>query len=338
MLQVLGRVLGLKEENKRHKSFIMETRKQVTFLERDSICQDLQQPCRTSVAVRTLGHHFPQMHDSTAVMPPLAEKIAEMKERKAGEYRVMLQQLSLSPQLKTIHIPRSVESAPFLQHPGLKTGQKRYLYSIANIYSTDHMHKLMQRQYLSMLQHRTQLGYITPHECQKYTDYLIKQSQKETWMQSSSRSSTSQSSVKQSPTLQPGGPISLPKIGNSSQRLHSGAPTKINFKAKRAYVQLNQCEQIQKQVKLKGTSAGLKVSESYIVSRDFDSHPQPSPFLIRYNLAFLSSLVLAIPSNLVSSTNLEIVFLIPKSKGSSLVKPKFRPCIVERTAKILTVL
>ncbi|XP_067861941.1 protein FAM216A isoform X6 [Heptranchias perlo] len=195
----------------------METRKQVTFLERDSICQDLQQPCRTSITVRTLGHHFPKRHDSTACS--LMEKIAEMKEQKAREYRVMLQQLSLSPQLKTIHIPRSVESSPFLQHPGLKTGQKRYLYSIANIYSTNHMHRLMQRQYLSMLQHRTQLGYMTPCECQKYTDYLLKQSQikTKTWVQSSSRSSTSQSSVKQSPTLQPGGTISLPMIGDRSQ-------------------------------------------------------------------------------------------------------------------------
>ncbi|XP_067861936.1 protein FAM216A isoform X2 [Heptranchias perlo] len=250
----------------------METRKQVTFLERDSICQDLQQPCRTSITVRTLGHHFPKRHDSTdaletfqkmisrkVILPipspfdtegtvqtaipecsnqqsqacSLMEKIAEMKEQKAREYRVMLQQLSLSPQLKTIHIPRSVESSPFLQHPGLKTGQKRYLYSIANIYSTNHMHRLMQRQYLSMLQHRTQLGYMTPCECQKYTDYLLKQSQikTKTWVQSSSRSSTSQSSVKQSPTLQPGGTISLPMIGDRSQRLHSGAPNKINFKS-----------------------------------------------------------------------------------------------------------
>ncbi|XP_078410786.1 protein FAM216A [Cetorhinus maximus] len=213
----------------------METRKQVTFLERDSVSQDPQQSCST----RTLGHNFPKSHDST-------EKVAEMKERKAKESRVMLQQGSLSPRLKTIHIPRSVENASFLQHPGLKIGQKRYLYSIANIYSTDHMHKMMQRQYLSMLQHRTQLGYISPRECQKYTDYLTKRSQKETWKQSSSKSSTAQSSVKQSPTLQAGKPLFLPTIGDSSQRLHSRAPAKVNFKAKRTQVQVNRSEQIQK--------------------------------------------------------------------------------------------
>ncbi|XP_072104053.1 protein FAM216A isoform X3 [Mobula birostris] len=91
------------------------------------------------------------------VCPPTV-KASETKEWKAKENRGMLQQLSLSPQLKTIHIPRSMEKAPFLQHPSLKTGQKRYLFSIANIYSTDHMHRLMERQYINMLQCRTKLG------------------------------------------------------------------------------------------------------------------------------------------------------------------------------------
>ncbi|XP_060699967.1 protein FAM216A [Hemiscyllium ocellatum] len=217
----------------------MESRKQVTFLERDSDCQGLQQSCLK----RTRRHNFPKTHDSNALTFPLTEKVAEMKERKGREYQVMLQQ-PLSPQLKTIHIPKSVENAPFLQHPGLKTGQKRYLYSIANIYSTDHMHRLLQKQYLSMLQHRTQLGYITPREFQKYTDYLTKQSHKEIWKQSS-RSSTAPSS-KPSPTLQAGRPRFLPIIGDSSRRLHSRAPSKVNLKAKGAQVQLKQSEQIQK--------------------------------------------------------------------------------------------
>ncbi|XP_048411669.1 protein FAM216A isoform X2 [Stegostoma tigrinum] len=220
----------------------MESRKQVTFLERDSDCQGLQQSCMK----RTLGHNFPKTHASNALMFPLTKKVAEPKELKGRGYQVLLQQPSLTPQVKTVHIPKSVENAPFLQHPGLKTGQKRYLYSIANIYSTDHMHRLMQKQYLSMLQHRTQLGYITPHECQKYTDYLTKQSHKETRKQSNSRSSTAQSLSKQSPTLQAGRPHFLPVIGDSSWRLPSRAPNKVNLKAKRAQVQVNRSDQIQK--------------------------------------------------------------------------------------------
>ncbi|XP_048411670.1 protein FAM216A isoform X3 [Stegostoma tigrinum] len=203
----------------------MESRKQVTFLERDSDCQGLQQSCMK----RTLGHNFPKTHASNALMFPLTKKVAEPKELKGRGYQVLLQQPSLTP-----------------QHPGLKTGQKRYLYSIANIYSTDHMHRLMQKQYLSMLQHRTQLGYITPHECQKYTDYLTKQSHKETRKQSNSRSSTAQSLSKQSPTLQAGRPHFLPVIGDSSWRLPSRAPNKVNLKAKRAQVQVNRSDQIQK--------------------------------------------------------------------------------------------
>ncbi|KAJ8414732.1 hypothetical protein AAFF_G00022550 [Aldrovandia affinis] len=42
-------------------------------------------------------------------------------------------------------------AAPFLQHPSLTHGQKRYLYSIANVYSTEHMRKLMKRHYLNVL-------------------------------------------------------------------------------------------------------------------------------------------------------------------------------------------
>ncbi|XP_062890363.1 protein FAM216A isoform X2 [Mobula hypostoma] len=146
-------------------------------------------------------------------------KASETKEWKAKENHGMLQQLSLSPQLKTIHIPRSMEKAPFLQHPSLKTGQKRYLFSIANIYNTDHMRRLMERQYLNMLQCRTKLGYITSHQSQKYSNYIRKQSQKETWRQNkSNKSSTAQSSGKESPISQPGKPISLPPLGGSSQR------------------------------------------------------------------------------------------------------------------------
>ncbi|XP_038644941.1 protein FAM216A isoform X1 [Scyliorhinus canicula] len=216
----------------------METRKQVTFLERDPVSQDLQQSRRT----RTLGDNFPKSHDST--VSPLTDKVTEVNEWKAREYRVKLQQVSLSPRLKTIHIPTSVENASFLQHPDLKIGQKRYLYSIAKIYSTEQTHRLMQRQYLSMLQHRTQLGYISPHECQKYTDYLSKEFQKEIWKQSSSRLSTAQSSVEQSPAPQSGRPLFLPNLEDNRQRLRSRAPTKVNLKAKRTQFQVNRSEQI----------------------------------------------------------------------------------------------
>uniref|UniRef100_A0A3B3RY96 Uncharacterized protein n=1 Tax=Paramormyrops kingsleyae TaxID=1676925 RepID=A0A3B3RY96_9TELE len=54
-------------------------------------------------------------------------------------------------QLTAIHIPKSMMAAPFLQHPSLTPGQKQYLYSIANVYSTVHMRTLMKQHYLNVL-------------------------------------------------------------------------------------------------------------------------------------------------------------------------------------------
>uniref|UniRef100_A0A3Q3ST73 Family with sequence similarity 216 member B n=1 Tax=Mastacembelus armatus TaxID=205130 RepID=A0A3Q3ST73_9TELE len=56
-----------------------------------------------------------------------------------------------SQRMKTIHIPKSMMSAPLLQHPGLTAGQRRYLYSIANVYSTEHMRWQMKQHYLNVL-------------------------------------------------------------------------------------------------------------------------------------------------------------------------------------------
>ncbi|KAM8761260.1 uncharacterized protein AB9X84_009011 [Acanthopagrus schlegelii] len=53
--------------------------------------------------------------------------------------------------MKTIHIPKSMMSAPFLQHPALTAGQRRYLCSIANVYSTERMRQQMKQHYLNVL-------------------------------------------------------------------------------------------------------------------------------------------------------------------------------------------
>uniref|UniRef100_A0A3Q1IDQ7 Uncharacterized protein n=1 Tax=Anabas testudineus TaxID=64144 RepID=A0A3Q1IDQ7_ANATE len=63
-----------------------------------------------------------------------------------------------SQHMKTIHIPKSMMSAPFLQHPALSAGQRRYLCSIANVYSTEHMRQLMKQHYLDVLHACAQSG------------------------------------------------------------------------------------------------------------------------------------------------------------------------------------
>uniref|UniRef100_A0A3Q3WWK7 Uncharacterized protein n=1 Tax=Mola mola TaxID=94237 RepID=A0A3Q3WWK7_MOLML len=56
-----------------------------------------------------------------------------------------------SQHLRNIHVPKTITSAPFLQHPALSAGQKRYLCSIASVYSTEHMRQQVKRHYLNML-------------------------------------------------------------------------------------------------------------------------------------------------------------------------------------------
>ncbi|KAM7392013.1 hypothetical protein PAMP_022656 [Pampus punctatissimus] len=60
--------------------------------------------------------------------------------------------------MKTIHVPKSMMSAPFLQHPALTPGQRRYLCSIANVYSTEHMRQQMKQHYLNVLHTCVQSG------------------------------------------------------------------------------------------------------------------------------------------------------------------------------------
>uniref|UniRef100_A0A672SVV4 Uncharacterized protein n=1 Tax=Sinocyclocheilus grahami TaxID=75366 RepID=A0A672SVV4_SINGR len=52
---------------------------------------------------------------------------------------------------KTIHIPKTMAAAPFLQNPGLTPGQKRFLYNIAEAYSKEHMGQLICQHYMNVL-------------------------------------------------------------------------------------------------------------------------------------------------------------------------------------------
>lgn len=63
--------------------------------------------------------------------------------------------------MKAIHVPKSMMSAPFLQHPALTAGQRRYLCSIANVYSTEHMRQQMKEHYLNVLHTCVQSGQNT---------------------------------------------------------------------------------------------------------------------------------------------------------------------------------
>ncbi|XP_073482509.1 protein FAM216A [Aquarana catesbeiana] len=54
-------------------------------------------------------------------------------------------------QVRTIQIPKSMKDAAFLKHPDLTMGQKRYLCSIAKIYSTSNMRAILENQLQSQI-------------------------------------------------------------------------------------------------------------------------------------------------------------------------------------------
>ncbi|XP_066545170.1 protein FAM216A isoform X2 [Amia ocellicauda] len=138
-------------------------RKQVTFVEERSAEGYVSQRGRF-LATRSAEHCYPLKGKY-----PGADTAQDTsrKPQKAVHQETHFQQLCDTQQMKTVHIPKSMMAAPFLQHPSLTTGQKRYLCSIANIYSTNHMRKLMRRQYVNVLQQCMQTGHSASRENRK---------------------------------------------------------------------------------------------------------------------------------------------------------------------------
>uniref|UniRef100_A0A8C6WZL8 Uncharacterized protein n=1 Tax=Neogobius melanostomus TaxID=47308 RepID=A0A8C6WZL8_9GOBI len=74
------------------------------------------------------------------------------KARKIGTH------ISVSAGNKPFYFPKDMTTAPFLQHPSLTAGQRRYLHSITNIYSTEQMRRQMKQHYLDVLHSCLQSG------------------------------------------------------------------------------------------------------------------------------------------------------------------------------------
>ncbi|XP_039543948.1 protein FAM216A [Pimephales promelas] len=120
--------------------------------------------------------------------------------------------------ITTIHIPKTMTAAPFLQHPGLTPGQKRFLFSIAEAYSKEHMRQLIRQHYMNVL-HRCIRTVPDVHhvnvklQMSTYTPDVehMAISQSINKKKSAKRSSTSEKVKK----------TTFPKIGNH-QRVSSG--------------------------------------------------------------------------------------------------------------------
>ncbi|XP_057600962.1 protein FAM216A isoform X1 [Hippopotamus amphibius kiboko] len=96
---------------------------------------------------------------------------------KMNSHIAKLQELWKTPQIQTIHIPKSMTETSFLKHPDLLTlGQKRYLCSIAKIYNANYLRTLMKRQYMHVIQRSSQKpGVLTHHRSHLGSRYSQKQ-------------------------------------------------------------------------------------------------------------------------------------------------------------------
>ncbi|XP_012586335.1 PREDICTED: protein FAM216A, partial [Condylura cristata] len=95
---------------------------------------------------------------------------------KVNAHVAKLQELWKTPQIQTVHIPKSMTDMSFLKHPDLTTGQKRYLCSFAKIYNANYLRMLMKRQYMHVIQRSSQKpGVLTQHRSRLSARYLQKQ-------------------------------------------------------------------------------------------------------------------------------------------------------------------
>ncbi|XP_004430042.1 protein FAM216A [Diceros bicornis minor] len=95
---------------------------------------------------------------------------------KVNSHIAKLQELWKTPQIQTIHIPKSMIDASFLKHRDLTIGQKRYLCSIAKIYNANYLRTLMKRQYMHVIQRSSQKpGVLTHHRSRLSSRYAQKQ-------------------------------------------------------------------------------------------------------------------------------------------------------------------
>nr|XP_019589600.1 PREDICTED: protein FAM216A isoform X2 [Rhinolophus sinicus] len=94
---------------------------------------------------------------------------------KVNSHRAKLQELRKTPQIQTIHIPKSMTDLSFLKHPDFTTGQKRYLCSIAKIYNANYLRTLMKKQYMHMVERSSpKPGVLTHHRSRLSSRYFQK--------------------------------------------------------------------------------------------------------------------------------------------------------------------
>ncbi|XP_069817017.1 protein FAM216A [Dendropsophus ebraccatus] len=83
-----------------------------------------------------------------------------------------LQIVPLRQQVKTIKIPRAMKNEAFLKHPDLTMGQKRYLCSIARIYSTSNMREMTEKHRHSQIKSGSKKAHLNPSASGKHKNEI----------------------------------------------------------------------------------------------------------------------------------------------------------------------
>ncbi|XP_012664496.1 protein FAM216A [Otolemur garnettii] len=144
-----------------------------------------------------------------------------------------LQELWKTPQIQTIHIPKSMMDAAFLKHPELTIGQKRYLCSIAKIYNANYLRALMKRQYVHVIQRSSQKpGVLTHHRSRLNFHYSQKQHYPcTTWRHQLEREDSGPSDIAAASAPEMIIQHSLWRPGRNKEGLKTGYASKIRCKS-----------------------------------------------------------------------------------------------------------
>ncbi|XP_036384699.1 uncharacterized protein LOC118777696 [Megalops cyprinoides] len=155
--------------------------------------------------------------------------------------------------IQTIHIPKALVAAPFLQHPALTPGQKRYLYSIAKVYSTEHIRRVMQQHYLNVLHRCIDTGHHPLSEIRN-EDVNLHLTGKQ--RMDSGRSTDSKHSADGSLGAVHSGKIILPKISNkqTSKASSTSASNERKSRKRRTNVSMAQSRSVRGKVQFEHIS------------------------------------------------------------------------------------
>ncbi|XP_073532407.1 protein FAM216A [Phyllobates terribilis] len=115
------------------------------------------------VTVRTMDFSHKDLQEGTH---------ANMNSKEAQK-GCRLQSVPLRQQVKTVKIPRTMKNEAFLKHADLTMGQKRYLCSIAKIYSTSNMRALTEKHLRSQIRCGSKKAQLNPPACGKSKNEIM---------------------------------------------------------------------------------------------------------------------------------------------------------------------